>query len=294
MKRFSVAVCTGIFVLLGTLVIPATSSAQKIAIAVVPPVWISDAIPADQRQALRPKMIVGAFERALRSSRKFRVLSRRDDMQARVTSEQRLAAGTVFDGDGPAIGGFETAQYVVALAVQGFRFERDEDHVVELDRYRRVDLARLTLEAQVLDTKTDEIAGAYSVTKTVNSAPKLVAQPGGTPPASLLDRVATQAARNVIGQFLDNVFPMKVVKAQGDHVFINYGGDDAIAEGEVFDVYGRGDVLIDPDTGERLGRSEIRKGKVEIEQVNPKFSIGKVLSTRDPIARGDILRQADR
>ena len=40
-------------------------------------------------------------------------------------------------------------------------------------------------------------------------------------------------------------------------------------EGDIFNVFAQGEELKDPDTGEVLGKEEVKVGKVKITQVNP-------------------------
>ncbi|MBK1698231.1 hypothetical protein [Rhodovibrio salinarum] len=265
--------------------------ADKPTIAVESPVLFSSKIDQSAMRTADPWLLVGPFEQALRGSRRFTVLTRRDALQARVAQEQALANSPVYAGDGAQFGGKQTAQYLVALIVHDLRLERDEDPIPELNRYRRIDIADLSLEVQVVQTDSDELIGTYSVSERLTRGPKMVAETGGRADVDLLQQAATKASREVVQKFLDNVFPMKVARASGDTVWINFGGEDAVSENEVLEVYGAGEPLLDPDTGEKLGVAEAYKGRVRIEQVNPKFSIATVLSTNAPIKVGDILRR---
>lgn len=95
--------------------------------------------------------------------------------------------------------------------------------------------------------------------------------------AECIQDVSTQCA----DRFLEMIYPVKIIKIQGDAVWINAGQDRAVA-GEFFNVYRLGEALIDPDTGENLGSDEEFICQVKVEQAKQKFSIANVVSGSAP------------
>ncbi len=63
----------------------------------------------------------------------------------------------------------------------------------------------------------------------------------------------------------------------GTQIIINRGDNTGIAVGQTWSIYTLGDKLIDPATGQILGREEAEVGKVKIIRVMPTFSYGETV-----------------
>ena len=74
-------------------------------------------------------------------------------------------------------------------------------------------------------------------------------------------------------------------------VTINRGEGGGLAAGDLFNVYALGEVLVDPDTKESLGREEVKVGKVKITQVGTKTSQAEILEDTG-IDKGAVLHKA--
>jgi hypothetical protein len=73
----------------------------------------------------------------------------------------------------------------------------------------------------------------------------------------------------------NKTFPATVVKVlETDRVVINRGTQDGVAVGQQYIVYILdNDVLVDPSTGEELGRLEIIKGVGRVTQVQDRIAV---------------------
>ncbi|MBF0559160.1 MAG: hypothetical protein HQL08_10310 [Nitrospirae bacterium] len=76
-----------------------------------------------------------------------------------------------------------------------------------------------------------------------------------------------------------------VIMVKDDKVYINRGSREGVAPGQNFQV-GHTEQLRDPDTGELLDSSMERVGKIVVESVKEKISIGKAVEGRNRIERG--------
>lgn len=266
--------------------------AEKPHISVSPTVYVSPLVPEESLRVLDAAEITGAFEKALRNSRKFTVVARRESAETEITEVDTRALSRIVKHDGRSIDGKLLERFRVVLGLRAFAFERHERAVQALEgRYSRIDRASLAVEAVIADTHNGEIVGSYRTQAEEATAPAVVSRPGGGPDPAVLFRASETAARTVVRDFLDNVFPMRVVNVSGGRVWINIGGEDAIERGERLIVYGQGAALIDPDTGENLGAAEIEKATVEIVDVRPKVSIADIVEIGEPIENGDFLRR---
>lgn len=92
------------------------------------------------------------------------------------------------------------------------------------------------------------------------------------------DNLITMAAKEVVNSIVDTLFPIKVVKVtDNDKVVLNQGGK-RFAKGQVYDVFDEGELLTNPDTGEKLGTEEIRIGQVKVIQITPAITYAEIVS----------------
>jgi curli biogenesis system outer membrane secretion channel CsgG len=103
--------------------------------------------------------------------------------------------------------------------------------------------------------------------------------------------IARNMAEKIANHITDVIFPAKVLVKRDNIVTINRGEGAGVAMGDVFNVFAQGEELKDPDTGELLGREEVKVGKVKISQVNAKTSQAEVLEDTG-IDKGAVLRKA--
>jgi hypothetical protein len=81
-----------------------------------------------------------------------------------------------------------------------------------------------------------------------------------------------------------------IVKVEGQSAFINAGVNSNVRVGDVFMVYSRGEDLVDPDTGLKLGSDERMVGSIQVTNVQEKFSIGTIRGGAGAMKRGDLVK----
>ncbi|WP_027857757.1 CsgG/HfaB family protein [Marinobacterium jannaschii] len=81
----------------------------------------------------------------------------------------------------------------------------------------------------------------------------------------------------------------QVISTRGDSIFINAGQDVGLNVGDVLQVSGVAEELIDPESGRMLGRVESPLGRVQVKMVQDKYAVVAPLS-RFEARRGDIIR----
>ena len=102
--------------------------------------------------------------------------------------------------------------------------------------------------------------------------------------------VAQTSATRIATHVADVIFPPKVLIRRDNVVTINRGEGGGVAVGDIFNVFAQGEELKDPDTGEVLGREEVKVGKVKISQVNPKTSLADIVEDTG-IDKGAVLHK---
>ena len=96
--------------------------------------------------------------------------------------------------------------------------------------------------------------------------------------------IITTAAKKIVYNAMDNIYPIRVVKVEqnSNTIILNQGGV-SLAVGESLDVFSIGENVKDPYTGESLGAVETWVADAEITRVNPKMSYAKII-------KGDIAK----
>jgi hypothetical protein len=94
----------------------------------------------------------------------------------------------------------------------------------------------------------------------------------------------------ISNQLHETVFPIKVLALNGDsEVVLNRGGD-ALAVGDVYEIFTLGPVVKDPDTGESL-QLESKSGEITIFRVTPKMSYGTISNRTGTVVPESICRK---
>ena len=258
---------------------------------------VGEKISKYARKHLNIELLWAELEASFRATRKFRVLSRNTEVIAEIREEQKFSQSDLAKGDAAATGEMANAHYLILPKVQNFKFYRSAKRLPNFDsKYRRQDSGLLHLTAQMVDTTSGQVVTTFDLSSRFATKPQIVNSKGGVPNSTWFTKMAKDVAAQLADQFVDAVYPMKVIKrTRSNQVIINRGKDSGLKQGQVYDVFFAGEELIDPDTGESLGSGEEFVGKIEIVRINPKVSYAKILSEVDPenapIGVGDIIRK---
>ena len=96
----------------------------------------------------------------------------------------------------------------------------------------------------------------------------------------------------------ESLFPLRVITRENPNALTINRGGQSLSVGQKFNLVSLGKELIDPDTKEKLGRSETEIGQVEITKVDASVSTAKLVSgainkSDDLILRRPVEKQAD-
>ena len=228
---------------------------------------------------------------ALMKSGQFIVLERQA-LNA-VIAEQNLGASGRATTTGAAnIGGIKRAQILIQGAVtefeqttsggsQGFKLygvrvgsNRAEAHIAAIIR--------------LIDTTTSQVLVSQRVEGSADRGGVDYGYAGGgfgfnqagfsaTPLGKATQIAIDQAVAFIASQMAAIPWRGKIIKVDGDQLYINAGSEGGIFEGALFMVFRPGNSVIDPDTGLDLGGEESFIGRLEIIKVHPKYALGKSL-----------------
>ncbi|MEW5767856.1 MAG: CsgG/HfaB family protein [bacterium] len=116
---------------------------------------------------------------------------------------------------------------------------------------------------------------------------------GATFKKTPLGEATRQAIEDMVAFVVDKMelrpWEGRIIKAEGEKVYINAGEESGIKVGHLFDCYQVGEELIDPETGLSLGTEEEKRGQLQAVTVQEKYAIAKPVKGSG-FKRGDIVR----
>jgi curli biogenesis system outer membrane secretion channel CsgG len=162
--------------------------------------------------------------------------------------------------------------------------------------------AYVALDIRLIDTSTGQVIASHNAAKTAPSVGGGLgarignATFGGDAFFQTSLGQATRAAMQDALQFImatafKAVIPsFSIVKVEGGTAYINAGANSNVRVGDIFMVYAKGEDLVDPDTGLKLGSDERMVGSIQITNVQEKFSIGTIRGGAGALKRGDLVK----
>lgn len=148
------------------------------------------------------------------------------------------------------------------------------------------------IDVRMVNTNTGEIITAENVRKKKSAkglklrTNKLAFKDRKDFDESLVGKAAREAIEDVVMMIDKSAatipWQAKVITEKAGVVFINSGSADGLEVGDVFDVYAKGEDLIDPDTGISLGSVDSKIGEIKITDA----SIGNGKASKCSIVSG--------
>ena len=89
---------------------------------------------------------------------------------------------------------------------------------------------------------------------------------------------------------------IKVAGILSEHqLVLNVGTNDGLSRGDRFVIFEPGDVILDPDTGENLGRVERIKAEVEVTHVQERIATVEsvIMIAEDPAVLSEVMARTD-
>jgi len=132
--------------------------------------------------------------------------------------------------------------------------------------------AKIKFNLKFVDNKT----GMIKIAEMIEGSETVSEYEDKTPDKDMmLSNAASDVARKVMHK-INNLNPItgRVLKVNNKTVYINLGTTSGVRSGETYLLYKEGEPIMDPVTGEIIAVEEIIVGKVKIESVSSKYSIG--------------------
>ena len=286
--------------LIAAVALPALAYAQEkatIAIASIKPTpSLTSSLRPDKKTSL--DRIVESLDSQLvdriSATRKFDVVGRSDLNE--VLKEQDLgASGNVDAKTAAKAGKLAGAKYLLVATVDDFQDYVETATFEGTGRTATKRVFRFSIVGKIYDSSTGKLLESANY-QTGNDEFKQIQQErsysvkDGELSDEMMVAVAQTSATRIATHVADIIFPPKVLIRRDNVVTINRGEGGGVAVGDVFNVFAQGEELKDPDTGEVLGREEVKVGKVKISQVNAKTSLADIVEDTG-IDKGAVLHK---
>lgn len=229
---------------------------------------------------------------ALMNSKHFIVLERQD-IEGVLEEQNFAASGRATSRGGAQIGKVNRAQILIKGAVtefshqesgggQGFSYEG-----VNIDfRSSKAHVAVIiylydTTTGQVIDSQRCEgKAEAGGLVWSYSDADLNIGSSGfkATPLGKATQMAIDKAVYFIVKRMSRIPWEGRIVTVKRDTIFVNAGTSGGIEVGDEFEVYREGEALIDPESGLDLGSEKTYIGRIQIVEVQDKFSKGVTIS----------------
>lgn len=276
--------------LAATLLVPAAAQAQQKATIAVAPFTFHKDFRAAPGATLETAALTNKFVTALVGTRKFDVVER--ERMDKLIDEMRLGQSGLQDPAHAAQMGKQLgAKYFLMGEVSVFTLTTQKKYIELASRWQRTEELKLIVDMRIVETETSKVVSAFKGDGLIQAKQMFKSEPSldAPPEPATVDAIERQVVDKLVLKVIEVVFPIKVVDVTADGVVsINRGEGGGVSIGEQFDVFSEGEEIVDPDTGEVLGASESKVGRIRVEQILPKLSKCSIVAGRP--ARGNICR----
>lgn len=211
---------------------------------------------------------------ALVQTHRFTVLDR--DATAEIGQELDLiASGNARIEDTARLGQQLATDLIVIPTIDRFEYLRHERQLDMSDRTLASYSGSGALSFRVVNAVTGQIVMSKSFNYALpDTAPTtLGASANG---AKITAMMMDSLHHDIIHAILQNTYPLMVIQADGKDLVINQGGDNVRA-GTAYQAVTMGKEIIDPQSGQSLGRSDKMCCTVLIDRVTPTMSYGHIV-----------------
>ncbi len=206
------------------------------------------------------------------NTRKFEVLEREDIEN--IISERDLARRGLTKQKDYMNEELESAEYSIYGDVLFLGFDRASGTVGEVTASRQV--ANVEIQLKISNLATGKILASKVISEkaTKSSIASSGTSVGGNLSDALIEEAIRRASLSIVNELMELAYPIKILSVQGNNVYINIPKERAKIY-DIYEVYKTGEELVDPDTGESLGASEVLVGRIKIIDIKPKYSIAE-------------------
>ena len=242
--------------------------------------FIASGIVEDRTRMLSSELIT-----FLVNTRKFDVIER-DRINGILMEQEFSASGMVDAQSAIQMGKLIGTDYMVMGKIEVVRATQQSKAIPYTDYMKHTTKGDMIVNMRIVDTRTGKIVSAKKVKTHSTIDGKQTAE-------VFLDQLKEDTVRKIVVEVIDGVFPIKIVGLSGSSVFLNRGaGAVNFAVGDHLDVFLMGEDLIDPDTGESLGNTEIKIAEIVVTAIQSKKSVANIVNViGESIPTGSVCRK---
>jgi curli biogenesis system outer membrane secretion channel CsgG len=161
-------------------------------------------------------------------------------------------------------------------------------------------VAHVAIDVRLIDASTGQVLFTQSVTSEARTFGLALgidyrkASIGGdsfekTPLGEAMREAVGEATGYIVTQMRQVNWTGQVVDVQGSTVYLNAGEGAGIKVGDTLSIYTVTRELIDPATGQSLGREEKKLGELRVGRVDQKYAVGELVGEFQT-RRGDLIK----
>ncbi len=186
---------------------------------------------------------------------------------------------SILDGKTPAvemakIGNEISADFILVGSVEDFSIEEKVTKILSSDQELRKNVASIYLSYRLLDVAT----------KQINNSNTLELQIPIKESAKKADIKAISEISTILGEeILFSVYPVLIEKISNGEIFLGQGGKQ-FKKGQQYEVFEKGEKIIDSYTNEVIGNVETSVSKIEISSVSSGYSKAKFLDEENKLS----------
>lgn len=225
---------------------------------------------------------------ALSQTGRFVVLDRQNS--SAINRELSLiASGQTSDVDYAKLGQVTSADVIWTGAINNLGYYRHAQNLSISSRQLVSYSGGWSLSERLVDVTNRQIMAADTIQGMVPSiAPTTLGTNFSS--SATLQAMENNIVHKIIASILMREYPITILQKTGNQVVLSQGGE-SVEKGAVYRVLAMGKELIDPQTGQDLGRTQTPFGKVVIERVTPTLAYGHLVdidSNESSIAPGEL------
>ena len=192
-----------------------------------------------------------------------------------VAKEQK----TILDGKTPAIemakiGNEISADFILVGSVEDFSIEEKVTKILSSDQEIKRNVASIYLSYRLLDVAT----------KQINNSNTLELQIPIKESAKKADMKAISEVSTILGEeILFSIYPVLIEKISNGEIYLGQGGKQ-FKKGQQYEVFEKGEKIIDSYTNEVIGNVETSVSKIEISSVSSGYSKAKFLDQENKLS----------
>lgn len=207
-------------------------------------------------------------------TKKFTILDR--SFIEEVAKEQKI----ILDGKSPAIemakiGNEITADFILVGSVENFNINEKVTKILSSDQEIIRNVASIYMSYRLLDVATKQINYSNTIKYKIQ-----VSKSSEKPDTEIISKIS-----KILGEeILFSIYPVLVEKVVNGEIYLGQGGNQ-FTKGEKYEIFQKGEKIIDSYTNEVIGSVETSIGLIEIVSVSTGYSKAKIFSEKNNLPK---------